>query len=382
MKNTSRPKVLWLASHPIQYQAPVFRILASSGEVDFHVTFLSTFGTKPSFDGGFGRVVEWDVPLRDGYAWSQLPSAPPTFWDVSRRAVWREVRARRPDLVVIPGYNTRGYRAAFEAARSCGATPALLSDSTLESGLQNPLLVAAKRAFLHVVLRNAVALVPGERAALLDVSVGIPRDRHFPYPHCVDMTRLDAAYARRDALRAETRAALGTPEGTRVFLYVGKLIGLKRVDAVLRSFQRTQPGELWIVGSGEEEASLRSLAGSSPSIRFLGFKNQTELPPLYAAADALVLFSNSETWGLVVNEALGVGTPAIVSAECGCADDLVANRNTGWVVHNERELDDAFREASTVDLTARSEAARAHIAAFRPEVSARGVIDAARFATR
>lgn len=380
--STRRPRVLWLASHPIQYQAPVFRLLGSSSEIGFHVTYLSSYGMSPSFDTGFGRVVEWDVPLRDGYSWSQIPSPPESVSMVSRRSVWREVRARRPDLVVIPGYNTRGYRAGFEAARSCGATPALLSDSTLENGIQTPLLLAAKRAFLHFVLRDAVALVPGERAALLDISVGIPRSRHFAYPHCVEMSRLDDAYTAREVHRRDVRRELGTAPETRVFICVGKLIGLKRVGAVIRAFRRAGAGELWVVGSGAEEANLRSLAGDDPTIRFLGFKNQTELPALYAASDALILFSDSETWGLVVNEGLAVGLPAIVSAECGCADDLVAGQGTGWVVRDELELERALAEAIRTDLSSRSAAARAHIDGFRPEVSARGIIEAARYAAR
>jgi glycosyltransferase involved in cell wall biosynthesis len=54
-----------------------------------------------------------------------------------------------------------------------------------------------------------------------------------------------------------------------------------------------------------------------------GFLNQTEIPAAYVAADCLVLPSDAgETWGLVVNEALACGLPAIVSDRCGCAEDL------------------------------------------------------------
>ena len=62
---------------------------------------------------------------------------------------------------------------------------------------------------------------------------------------------------------------------------------------------------------------------------FAGFKNQTELPAYYAAADLLALPSVSETWGLVVNEAMACGTPAVVSAAVGCAPDLIEEGVTG-----------------------------------------------------
>ena len=64
----------------------------------------------------------------------------------------------------------------------------------------------------------------------------------------------------------------------------------------------------------------------------LGFRNQTELPGLYAAADVLVLPSDGdETWGLVVNEAFACGLPAVVSDAVGCGPDLVEEGATGAV---------------------------------------------------
>ena len=66
------------------------------------------------------------------------------------------------------------------------------------------------------------------------------------------------------------------------------------------------------------------------AVRFEGFKNQSELPRYYAAADVLVLPSESETWGLVVNEAMASGLPAIVSKAVGCSPDLIQEGVTGY----------------------------------------------------
>ena len=63
-----------------------------------------------------------------------------------------------------------------------------------------------------------------------------------------------------------------------------------------------------------------------------GFLNQTEMPNAYAAADCLVLPSDfGETWGLVVNEAMVCGLPAIVSDRVGCGPDLVQDGVTGAI---------------------------------------------------
>ena len=62
---------------------------------------------------------------------------------------------------------------------------------------------------------------------------------------------------------------------------------------------------------------------AKPMASFAGFLNQTEVSRAYVAADVLVLPSDySETWGLVVNEAMASGLPCIVSDHCGCAEDL------------------------------------------------------------
>jgi glycosyltransferase involved in cell wall biosynthesis len=66
-------------------------------------------------------------------------------------------------------------------------------------------------------------------------------------------------------------------------------------------------------------------------VTFAGHKSYDEIPSYYSSAKALILPSRSETWGLVVNEAMAAGLPVIVSQRCGCADDLVTEGDNGWV---------------------------------------------------
>ena len=66
-------------------------------------------------------------------------------------------------------------------------------------------------------------------------------------------------------------------------------------------------------------------------MRFAGFRNQTEIPEWFAASDVIVLPSDGgETWGLVVNEAMACGLPAVVSDRAGCASDLIDDGRTGY----------------------------------------------------
>jgi glycosyltransferase involved in cell wall biosynthesis len=118
-------------------------------------------------------------------------------------------------------------------------------------------------------------------------------------------------------------------------LFAGKLIPFKRpldlIIAASKCRNRAVRVEVMIAGSGALEPDLAGAAeGLSVPLYLLGFRNQTEMPAAYAAADCLVLPSDGrESWGLVANEALACGRPIVVSSSCGCAPDLVSNGDVG-----------------------------------------------------
>jgi len=63
-----RYRVLFVASHPVQYQAPVFRRLAAEPELDIHVVYCTLESAEPAHDPEFDATVQWDIPLLDGYS--------------------------------------------------------------------------------------------------------------------------------------------------------------------------------------------------------------------------------------------------------------------------------------------------------------------------
>ena len=137
--------------------------------------------------------------------------------------------------------------------------------------------------------------------------------------------------------RLALRAAWGIPGEAVCCLYAGKLEPKKRILDLLRAFERVNPLtgnlHLLVVGTGElmAEASAFAETRRLPAT-FAGFLNQSEIARAYAAADVLVLPSDfGETWGLVVNEAMACGLPALVSDRVGCGPDLVEDGVTGAV---------------------------------------------------
>ena len=113
------------------------------------------------------------------------------------------------------------------------------------------------------------------------------------------------------------------------FIFVGRLIELKRVDQLFAALASLADNmmELVVVGSGPLESQLRALAEKVLPGRahWLGQRPIDEISSLMAEADCLVLPSRHDGWGAVVSEALIAGTPAICSDACGATTAVRAS---------------------------------------------------------
>lgn len=112
------------------------------------------------------------------------------------------------------------------------------------------------------------------------------------------------------------------------YLYVGRLIEVKNLFLLIEAFNRNGK-PLTIVGKGVLEKQLKAKAAKN--ITFLGFINNEKLGEVYETHDVFILPSTSETWGLVVEEALYWGLPVIASNVVGSSIDMVKDLNTGCI---------------------------------------------------
>jgi 1,2-diacylglycerol 3-alpha-glucosyltransferase len=141
--------------------------------------------------------------------------------------------------------------------------------------------------------------------------------------------------------RSEARSALGIPPETKVMLFVGRLAQEKNLgvlfDAAALAFQRDLSLRLWLVGDGpfrsECLAMVRRL-GIGDRVRFVGYVPRDEVDRYYAASDLFVFSSLTETQGLVVQEAMMYGLPAVVVG-AGGVGDAVSDGVNGLVVRND-----------------------------------------------
>lgn len=105
------------------------------------------------------------------------------------------------------------------------------------------------------------------------------------------------------------------------FIYVGRLVEVKNLKFLIKTFNKLPSLKLHIVGFGEQESELKSIA--EDNITFYGAVENKSLPTLYQSMDVFILPSKSEAWGLVVEEALNNGLPVILSNRVGCAEEII-----------------------------------------------------------
>lgn len=347
-------KLLYFLSHPIQYQAPLLRKIAADPDIDLTVIFESAASLGRHRDPGFGVEIEWDVPLTDGYAHAFADEADIGAALAAADAVW------------VHGWASRLLRRVLGRARALGK-PTLMRGENWAGAMPDGggLAGFAKRRYLARIFANCsrfLAIGSSNRAYYLDH--GVAGERIHLMPYAVDNEFFAARAAASDS--AEVRRALGLAPDRRMILFAGKLTPRKRPDTLLAAW-RAAPWNgprpaLVFVGDGEMRQRLAGEAADG--VVFAGFRNQTEMPGLYAAADVFVLAAEREPWGLAINEAMACGTAVIASDQCGAAADLVDD-TTGRVVRAGDPLAlGAALPAVLADAEARGRAARARIAGW------------------
>ena len=343
-KARSRPfRLAIVVTHPIQYFAPLFKRLAQRSEVELTVLYSSLMGAEPYHDPGFGMTLSWDIPLLEGYQYKILRNYGPgkiaSRLSFLSPGVISEIGGGRHDIVIVFGWNLLTYWMAFASARLAGIPFMLYGDSiSINEGRHTWLKATVKKLFLRSLFRRASAfLFQGTFNRMFYQSYGAPPGRFFFVPYPIDNDSFAAKAEQARQLRGELRARYGIPADVVLLLFVGKLLPRKRpadVLAVLKSLQPalTNLGAAF-VGEGELRTALEAeIARQRLKNTFLlGFKNQGELPELYAMSDIFVLPSQYEPWGLVTNEAMACRLPVVLSNMTGASGDLVKEGQNGFV---------------------------------------------------
>jgi glycosyltransferase involved in cell wall biosynthesis len=339
-------RLAYFVSHPIQYQAPLLRAIAAEPDVSLKVFFYSDFSLQAYQDIEFGRTVKWDVPLTEGYDFELLDC-----WGSKQREsllkqpiaknIMTQLEQGQFDAVWVHGWSWLCSLQAILAAEKLGIPIFLRGESNGLKEPMQPVKRLAKKTFLDWLFAKVSGfLCIGSLNRQFYQSYGIEKDKLFDFPYAVDNDFFQKQARLTQADRDELRQSLNLELDRPIILYAAKLIEKKRPQDLLAAYRslskdnQSEPNPyLLFVGDGNLRSQLEAEAKATGwnSIRFLGFRNQSEIPKFYDLCDVFVLPSDFEPWGLAINEVMNAGKAVVVSDCVGCAPDLIVDKQNGRI---------------------------------------------------
>lgn len=312
------PLTIWM-NMPTFYQGDFFRALVASGEVDLQVIFAHQL----SHD----RIqLGWEPDVQ-GFSYQFLPL---------HRGVLRAMQLasqQRQRLHVVNGiWAEPAFAAALAMLVSAHSRFAIYTEAPAPGVSRSALKQGARATFGRLVCRRAAGAFPVSHfGADFLTGLGLSTTKLYPF-----------GYFRAAPVNAVTLTISSErPE----LIFVGQLIPRKGVDLLLMAcatLMKDHPDmRLTLIGVGEQADMLQALAcdlGLGEKVHFAGMTPAREVMQRLQSATALVLPSRWDGWGVVVNEALSMGVPVIVSDRCGAAD-LIKDGYNGYIFHSEDAAD-------------------------------------------
>jgi glycosyltransferase involved in cell wall biosynthesis len=359
-------RVALVTNHPPPFRIPVYERIAAAPDVDLHAIFCSR--REPNR--------EWEVPplgFNHVFLKERFTVRGSNFIH-NNPDIFAQLRRLAPDAVVTTGFNpTHLYAFGYAAANGISHIP--MTDGTDVSEQSLSRLHKAIRRFIYA---RSQAFIAASRGGLrLYRNYGVAPERCFQSCLCID----NAAFAE----------APSPPGHAFDLLYCGRMVAAKNpafaldvaASLAVRLGRRVR---ILFVGSGDQEAQIRSMAEQQPSLveaAFNGHADQHALPRLYRSARLFLFPTLADVWGVVANEACAAGLPILVSPHAGAAGELIVDGENGFVC---RLSVDQWSEHAALLLT--NEALYQRFAARSRELvkrytfdyAATGLVDACRYA--
>lgn len=353
-------KLAIIVSHPIQYYVPLFRELAEYKQIQVKVFYTWGANSLNKFDPGFGKKIEWDIPLLDGYEFEFMKNTstdPGThhYKGIDNPELIETILHWKADAILVFGWSFKSHLKCIRYFKD--KMPVFFrGDSHLldESyGIRKML----RKMFLKWVYSYIdIALFVGTNNKKYYESMGLTSNQLVYVPHAVDNSAFTTAIDKKTEIAAKMRHELGIKPSDIVFLFAGKFEEKKNPLLLLKAFIAAQlpNAHLVFIGNGQLEDTMKYIASSHSNIHFMDFQNQSQMPSMYRMGDVFCLPSKGpgETWGLAINEAMVCGLAIIASDKVGCVPDLIKNGENGYVFTSNKleELVDVLRKIADYEL--------------------------------
>lgn len=282
-----------------------------------HVSVIEAFSTPASKSVETRRDGSFDIVRLSGATQDR---------QTLRHLIYQSLDRLRPDAVAIPGWSLPHCTIALGWCEKNAVACVLVSDTTHHDSKRSLVKETVKK---QIVTLFGSAFVAGRRSTAYLQNLGFPADRIFPGYDAVDNQHFAAGANEARRIPGQTRQRFGLPD---CYIFACcRMIPAKNLSGLLRAYKialARMGGNvpLVIAGDGPLRHDLEREAerlGVSRTVMFAGHVDYGDLPAYYGLARGMILASVSETWGLVVNEALAARIPVAVSERCGCVPDLV-----------------------------------------------------------
>jgi glycosyltransferase involved in cell wall biosynthesis len=362
LNNKKKYKIAIVAPVPFYYHVPLYQKLAESSAIDLTVYYCSdetihgidvekTYNTKGNFCKNGDLLLGYKSKFLKNYSFR--PSY--LHWPdgLINFGVWQEIKNARYDAVVLQSWTNLSWWLAFIACLIYKTPVLFMTDSNISSEASK----SGFKKFIKTVLLQYF-LFNNAKGFLTS---GLSNEEFYKFYGVSEskMSRLYFSWGYEKILlktkelklkREEIRKSLNVDKDDIVILYVGRLAKEKNPDILLNAFSKINKKnvKLFFVGDGplrkEIEQKIKNLRTKNVSI--LGFQSRDNVLIFYALADILVLPSNAETWGIVVNEAMCFGLPVILSDKVGAGADMVKDNCNGFIFEskNVNSLTDKLEE--------------------------------------
>lgn len=347
-------KLAIIITHPIQYYAPLFRLLAKQKNIDLNVFYTWSQTKEKVIDKTFGREIKWDIPLLEGYNYEFVENISKNPGSNSWRGIDNPDLISRienygPNAILVFGWNMKSH---FNVMRNFkGKVPVWFrGDSTLLDERKSLKTVFRRIWLTYVYGHSDKAFYVGQENKKYFLTHGLKESQLIFAPHAIDNERFfDSPEKKYEDQARQWRLKLGYTTEDIIILFAGKFEERKDPQLLISAFQELKNSEkgnfkLLLIGNGPMEEEIRKTVKENVHIQLLPFHNQSKMPIIYRLGDLFCLPSKSETWGLAVNEAMASSRPVVVSDKVGCAPDLVKGKPVGGVFSsgNVKELKNAL----------------------------------------
>ncbi len=347
------PQIIWIQNSVEHYFCAMIDLInRQMSEIRFHAVFLCERPANPTAE---------NLPKESTYTF--MPA------NLQRGPIEKGPIGKIPfTAAIIGGYNTR-FKLRFVGYCNKKGRPAILfADSNIRSdrgkSIVKKLKRGAKKAFLSRLQPKLATVITCNRyGAAYWRYYGANRDRICRSTYFCDIEKISTAVKSNGN---ELRLRYGISPTGRLIFTAARLVPVKALNLMIRAFASLRLGEtgwIWAVaGTGplRDELTRQARKSAGDAIKFLGFVPPDDVKAIAANSELFVLPSTYEPHGIVVSEAMAVGTPVIASDVCGAAGDLVVPGKTGWI----------FKSGSTEslgDALATATSSRDRLRAMRPD---------------